>query len=211
MKIHDVSLTIDAKLPTWPSDPGFKLERTSKIEEGANANVSRLEMGVHTGTHVDAPVHFVPGAPGVETLSLQTLIGPARVMSLPDAVDVIDLDVLTSLEWPEGTERVLFKTRNSKYWAAGDSQFHTEFVAIADDAAHFLVEKGVKLVGVDYLSVAPWKKSKATHQTLLNARVIVIEGLDLSGVEAGTYQLYCLPVKLGGSDGAPTRVVLVEE
>ncbi len=209
MKIHDVTLTITPQLPTWPNNPGVVLERVNKIEDGANANVSKLAMGVHTGTHVDAPVHFVPGAPGVETLALETLIGPVRVFELPD-VNVVDAAALKTLEWPAGLERVLFKTRNSSYWAAGDPQFHTDFVGVSEDGAKFLVEKKIKLVGVDYLSVAPWKASKPTHQALLNARIIIIEGLDLSQVSAGEYQLFCLPIKLGGSDGAPARVILAE-
>ena len=210
LKIHDITLTITPLLPVWPGNPGIVLERVNKIEDGANANVSKLEMGVHTGTHVDAPIHFIPGMPGVETLDLEVLIGKVHVIDLPESVDVIDAQVLQSLEWPGESERVLFKTRNSRYWAAGDTQFHQDFVGISEDGANFLVEKKIKLVGVDYLSVAPWKKSRPTHRALLEAQIIVIEGLNLSDVAGGAYQLYCLPIKLGGSDGAPTRVVLIE-
>ncbi len=211
MKIHDVTLTITPELVTWPGDPNVVLERVNKIEEGANANVSRMDMGVHTGTHVDAPVHFLPGQAGIETLDLNILVGPGRVIELPESVAVVDEIALSALDWSKPHTRVLFKTRNSQYWRAGDMTFHRDFVGINAAGAEFLVKQGVKLVGVDYLSVSPWKQSRPVHQTLLNNAVIIIEGLDLSAVSAGEYQLYCLPMKLGGSDGAPARVILVED
>ncbi len=210
MKIHDVTLTITPDLITWPGDPNVILERVNKIEDGANANVSRMDLGVHTGTHVDAPVHFLPGEPGIESLDLNVLIGPAMVFELPDSVGVVDADVLNGLDWSQPCERVLLKTRNSHYWQADDHEFHRDFVGINAAGAEFLVTKGVKLIGIDYLSISPWKQSRPVHQALLKAAVVIIEGLDLSAIRPGAYQLYCLPMKLGGSDGAPARVVLVE-
>lgn len=211
MKIWDISITISPNLPTWPGDPKAIVERVSAIAEGANANVSRMDMGVHTGTHVDAPVHFIDGTTAVESLKLDVLIGPAQVVQIGDTVDVITREVLEKINLPGGTQRVLFKTRNSQYWAKRVSEFQTDFVGIDASASTYLVEKGIRLVGVDYLSVAPYKQSRPTHEILLGANVVIVEGLDLSGVEAGEYQLVCLPLKIQGSDGAPARAVLMRD
>ena len=208
MRTYDISLTISPTLPTWPGDPDVDLERVSKIEEGANANVSRVCMGVHTGTHVDAPYHFLPEGASVEQLDLSQLTGRAYVLHLPDA-DRISAAVLEGAGIPPRTRRVLFKTRNSRLWAEDASGFHSDFVGITADAAEYLVRRGVKLVGVDYLSVAPYHESRPTHEILLGAGVIIVEGLDLSEVTQGRYTLYCLPVKLAGADGAPARAILV--
>jgi|YNPMSStandDraft_1061717.scaffolds.fasta_scaffold00486_18 arylformamidase len=211
MKIWDISLTISPNLPTWPGDPKAVIERVSAISDGANANVSRMDMGLHTGTHVDAPLHFIDGSSAVEAMNLEVLIGPARVVQVADDVNVIDREVLEKLELPAGTTRVLFKTRNSKYWASQVHDFQTDFVGIDESGSKFLVEKGICLVGVDYLSVAPYKQSRPTHQILLGANMVIVEGLDLSAVQPGEYQLICLPLKIEGSDGAPARAVLIQE
>ena len=208
MQTYDISLSISPDLPTWPGDPPIVLERVDKIEEGANNNVSRLDMSVHTGTHVDAPFHFLPDGKTVEQLKLNQLTGRVYVLNLPYA-DLITEAVLEKAQIPPRTRRVLFKTRNSEYWARQERSFQTEFVALSPDGAHYLVQRGVKLVGVDYLSVAPYKQSKLTHEILLKAGVVVVEGLDLSEVSQGRYTLFCLPLKLVGSDGAPARAILV--
>lgn len=210
MQTYDISLTISPSLPTWPGDPGIILERVDKIEEGANANVSKLDMGVHTGTHVDAPYHFLGGdAPTAEQLSLRILTGRAYVLQIPDDVAVIDRATLERVDIPPRTRRLLFKTHNSEYWARNEKKFQTNFVGIDAGGAQYLVERGVKLVGVDYLSVSPYKNSRPTHEILLKSGVVVVEGLDLSKVSQGRYTLYCLPLKLAGSDGAPARAILV--
>ncbi len=211
MKIHDVSLTISPDLVVWPGDPAISLERASKIEEGANANVSHIDMGVHTGTHVDAPCHFLMGAKGIDQVDINVLIGPAIVYQLDDAIDVVNAQVLQKLAIPEGTRRVLLKTRNSQYWRDNVMKFQPDFVGIDLDGANYLVEHGIQLIGIDYISVSPYKKSKPTHEVLLKKGIVIIEGLDLSEIKPGPYQLYCLPVKLKGSDGAPARTVLIEE
>ncbi|MEW6651275.1 MAG: cyclase family protein [Chloroflexota bacterium] len=211
MKIFDISLTITPALATWPGDPKVVLERVNKMEDGANANVSRLDMGVHTGTHVDAPFHFIPVGETVESMRLDVLIGIAWVVHIPDEVRVITRETLEKARLPEEPVRVLFRTRNSQLWQIEADTFHADFVGIDASGAQYLVEKGVQLVGVDYLSVAPYKLSRPTHQILLKAQVVVIEGLNLSAVEAGQYRLVCLPLKLGGSDGAPARAVLLQD
>ncbi|PKO18581.1 MAG: cyclase [Chloroflexi bacterium HGW-Chloroflexi-10] len=210
MKIIDISLGIDAQLPTWPGDPAIEMYRENKIEEGANANVSRINMGVHTGTHVDAPFHFLQDGYSVEKLSLDTLIGKVWVVSIPDEVVEINRVVLSGINLSKHPGRILFKTKNSQFWQEKPLKFHTEFVGISKDGAEYLVEIGVKFVGIDYLSISPYKKSKPTHEVLLHAEMVVLEGVDLYHVEPGEYQLFCLPLKLVGSDGAPARTVLVQ-
>lgn len=211
MRIYDISLTLSPDLPTWPGDSPVVIGRVAKMEEGANANVSRMDMGVHTGTHVDAPFHFLTGGKTSEHLPLDLLIGPVYVLNLPDVVDRITAPVLRQAGIPPGALRLLIKTRNSQYWASGDSSFHTGFVGIGADGAGFLVDLGIKLIGVDYLSVAPYKQSRPTHEVLLKAGVVIVEGLNLSEVTQGLYTLYCLPLKLAGCDGAPARAILISD
>src|SRR5574340_1613379 len=210
MRIHDISVTVTSDLVTWPGDPSVEFERVNKIEEGANANVSRVTMGVHTGTHVDAPYHFLEGGTTVETLPLDVLVGAVQVVDLGEAVDVITKEVLQKANLIHDVTRILFKTRNSGIWARGEKEFQTDFVGIDASGAEYLAQLGIQLVGIDYLSIAPYKQSKPTHQILLGAKIVIIEGLDLSQVKAGVYQLVCLPVKFGGSDGAPARTILIE-
>ena len=210
MRTYDISLTITPDLPTWPGDPKIVLERFSKIEEGASCNVTQISACVHSGTHVDAPYHFLGGqAKTVEQIPLSLLTGRTYVLHLPDEVDLITPEVLIRAGVPPRTRRLLFKTRNSAFWAREDNRFHEDFVAISPDGAKFIVDHGIRLVGVDYLSVAPFGESKATHEILLQAGVVVIEGLNLSQVSQGRYSLYCLPLKIGGADGAPARAILI--
>lgn len=208
MRIYDVSLTITPSMPTWPGDSPLEFQRSSKIEAGDSANVTRIGMSVHTGTHVDAPYHFLSDGKTVEHLPLNHLTGRAYVLHLPD-VDLITAEVIKNADIPTRTRRVLFKTRNSTYWSQGEQDFQPDFVGISQDGAEYLVNRGIKLVGIDYLSVAPYRQSKHTHEVLLQAGVIIVEGLDLSEVSQGRYTLYCLPLKLAGSDGAPARVILI--
>lgn len=208
MQTYDISLTISPTMPTWPGDTTVTLERVKKLEQGANSNVSRLNMSVHTGTHVDAPFHFLSDGKTAERLQLKSLTGRAYVLHLPN-VELITATVLENADIPPRTRRLLFKTKNSQYWARQDPNFQPEFVAISADGAEFLVKRGVKLVGVDYLSVAPYNNSKLTHEIFLKAGVVVVEGLNLSEINQGRYTLYCLPLKLAGSDGAPARAILV--
>lgn len=208
MRTYDITLTISPNLPTWPGDPGVDLERVEKIENGSNANVSRIDLGVHTGTHVDAPFHFLQDGITVDQIDLSLLTGRAYVLHLPD-VDEITASVLENAQIPPRTRRVLFKTRNSEYWADGEDNFQRDFVGLSEDAAKYLVRRGVKLVGIDYLSVAPFKKSRPTHEPLLEAGVVIVEGLNLTEVSQGRYTLYCLPLKIAKSDGAPARAILI--
>jgi arylformamidase len=180
------------------------------MDKGAHNNVSRISSSVHLGTHVDAPYHFLNDGIAVDKLPLDVLTGPCYVTQLPDGVEAITADVLDRTEITSEMKRVLFGTSNSHFWARGESQFQTDFVAITEDGAEWLVERGVQLVGVDYLSVAPYGDSVPTHTVLLKAGVVVVEGLNLSNVMRGFYDLYCLPLKIADSDGAPARAILVQ-
>jgi arylformamidase len=197
MEIFDISVPIRTGMVTYPGDPDVRLERVDSIAEGAPANVSKLDLGVHSGTHVDAPVHFIEGAAGIEQLPLDVLLGPCVVV----AAEGLSLDDVAGA--PEGAERVLFKTPNSELWS--QNEFPEEFAHLDGEAAQLLVDRGVKLVGVDWLSVG----DESAHQILLGAAVVPIEGLDLRGIEPGDYFLVAAPLKIEGSDGAPARVLLV--
>ncbi len=207
MTLYDISLTIAKDLPVWPGDPKIELKKISKIEDGEEANVTHISACVHIGTHVDAPDHFMGNGQTVENLPLDLLVGSAFVveMLVDSQVSAVDLQ---SASIPEGTKRLLIKTSNSQLWADGVTEFKSDFIALEADAAAYLVNKGVEVVGVDYLSVAPFADPAPTHRILLEAGVLVIEGLNLSMIEPGEYTLMCLPLKISGSDGAPARVLL---
>jgi len=194
MRIIDVTVPIQPDMPVYPGDPEVSLTLEQSIADGASANVSRLDFGLHTGTHVDAPVHFIVGAPGAETLPLDVLVGPALVVEAPDLEDDVAL--------PQGVERILFKTRNSELWA--NQAFSEDFVAVGLPLARRLAESRVRLVGIDYLSIG----DEEVHELLLGLGIVVVEGLDLRNVAAGGYRLICAPLKVVGADGAPARVLL---
>jgi arylformamidase len=210
MIYHDISVEINSNLPIWPGDPKACIERIQKLEDGANANVSKVDMGLHTGTHVDAPYHFLENGAKLSEIPLERFFGRATVINIPEEVGIITADVLGRLERSLFTERILFKTRNSGFWKETSETFHADFVGIDLSGAQFIVEKDVRLVGIDYLSIAPFRKSKPTHETLLGAGIVIIEGLNLSDVDQGVYQLYCLPIKLGDAEGSPARVILID-
>jgi arylformamidase len=209
MSIYDITLTITPGMPVWPGDPVVELTQAYSINRGDPVNISQLNFCVHTGTHVDAPDHFLNDQRTAESLALDVLTGSCYVLHLDDSVGLITTAVLEAAALPEGVTRLLFRTRNSAIWAAGIKEFQTEFVGVPLDGAEWLVQHGIRLVGVDYLSVSPYEISRPTHETLLKDGVIILEGLDLSKVEQGFYDLYCLPLKIAGADGAPARAILV--
>lgn len=211
MKIFDISLTVTPDLPVWPGDPSIVLERMSKMEDGEHNNVSRIASGVHAGTHVDAPYHFIADGKTIETLPLEVLTGPAHVVEIAAECKLIGAADLKEAGVKPGMERVLLKTGNNRYWLQPGLPFQKDFAAVSQDGAAYLVECGVRFIGIDYFSIAPFGDSVPTHRTLLGAEVVVLEGIDLSAVAAGEYELYCLPVKLGKSDGAPARAILIEK
>jgi len=207
MHLYDISVGISSDLPVWPGDPSIEIERISSIEGGGDDNVSRINTCVHVGTHVDAPLHYIEGGASVDTLPLEVLIGRAYVVDLPHA-DKLDETTLENAHIPPRTRRLLFKTRNSSLWARGEKEFQTDYVGVDSSGAEWLVRKGIQLVGIDYLSIAPYEKTVEPHRILLEAGMVILEGLNLSEIHRGRYTLYCFPIKIIGSDGAPARAIL---
>jgi arylformamidase len=197
VEILDISVPLHEGMVTYPGDPVVRLELAKSIARGDVVNLTRMDFGLHSGSHVDAPVHFLDGAAGIDSVPLEVLVGPCEVVEAPD------LTRDSVLRAPEGAERVLFKTPNSELWAL--DEFAEDFLSLDGEAAGALVERGVRLVGVDYLSVG----DEAAHHTLLGAGVVPVEGLDLRGVEPGPYELVCLPLRVVGADGAPARAILI--
>jgi len=210
MKIFDISLTISPSLPVWPGDPPILLEQVESMDAGAHANLSRFSASVHIGTHVDAPHHFLNDGRTIEQLPLEVLTGPCYVVQLPDGIEAITAEALEGMSLPSEPPRILFGTSNSRFWSRGETKFQEDFVAVTEDGAQWLVEHDIQLVGVDYLSVAPYDDSLPTHKILLQAGVVIVEGLDLSAVPRGFYDLYCLPLKILGAEGAPARAILIQ-
>lgn len=210
MEIYDVSVPLSSATPTYPGDPGIRIEEWRSLGKGDDANVSFIHFGVHSGTHVDAPAHFIEGGSTVDSLPLESLIGEVDVVEAPNELTVIDAHFV-STHCHRGSQRVLFKTRNSSFWSTPQDGFREDYTYLDPAAAKLLVESGIKLVGIDYLSVEQFQSEKfETHHTLLSNGVVILEGLDLRAVPAGRYELICLPLKFegGSGDGAPARVVL---
>ncbi len=207
MPLHDISLTITEDLPTWPGDPRVKLERISQIKNGEMANLTQISTSVHMGTHVDAPDHFLDNGATVEDIPLTSLVGPAEVIEFTTDQD-ITADDLRAAGITGEIKRLLIKTSNSSFWAEGLRDFQEKFIALDAGAASYLADCGLEVVGIDYLSIAPFTDPEPTHRILLEAGILIIEGLDLSRIKPGPYRLLCLPLKIGGSDGAPARVLL---
>jgi arylformamidase len=207
-QIWDITVPFRTDLPLWPGDPPPVMTLMKCQAAGARCNVTRLDTGVHFGTHLDAPGHFIEGGKGVDQLALDVLVGPCIVAGVPDVMQ-IGPDHLEALGLPEGTTRLLLRTRNSSLWDRPDHAFREDFAALTADAARWVVDRGIRLIGIDYLSIQLFADAvSTTHLVLLGAEVIVVEGLDLRTVEPGAYDLTCLPMKLVGADGAPVRAIL---
>lgn len=201
----DVSVPLAAGIPAYPGNPEYELQPVKRIAEGGSSNVSRLVLGTHTGTHVDAPWHFFDDRAGADELALELLIGRARVIQVPRRGG-IEREDLAGAGLREDI-RVLLKTPNSGFWSG--EPFRTDYTHLTESGAKYLVEQGVKVVGIDYLSIEAFKKPGApAHRALLSAGVVVIEGLNLAAAEPSFYEMYCLPLRIVGGDGAPARVVL---
>lgn len=208
MKIYDITVPLSNDVPVYEGDPQVEIATANSLENGDAANVSRLCCGVHTATHVDAPNHFIEGTRRVSELSLEKLIGRCQVVEIDPTAAAIGTKHVEHLE---NVERILFKTKNSGFWNDLSQGFRRDFTYIEPAAARLLVEKGIKLVGIDYLSVEKFgSEDFATHLAFLEKEVVIIEGLDLREVPAGDYELICLPLKITGGtgDGAPARTIL---
>ena len=213
MKIYDISVPITPDMPVWPGDPAVDLQQVSAISSGDSANVTHLSMSAHTGTHIDAPKHFIDTGKTIGQIPLEKLVGEVLVMQIDHSIDVISKTVLQShpnRSPLENAHKVLFRTRNSTLWHQSPSEFRMDYVGIDASGAEFLAGLGLDLIGIDYLSIAPYDETLTPHQILLAEDIVLLEGLDLSNVRAGIYELYCLPIHLPGCDGAPARVILVD-
>jgi arylformamidase len=207
--IYDVTVPISNSMPVWPGDPPVRLSVKSHLsrDKSHTVRLTAIEMGSHTGTHIDAPFHMLDAGKHLDAFSLETLAGKATVFEIPE-VRSLGREELDGLDW-KGVERILFKTENSKHWQ--DGKFYEEFVYLAPDGAEFLVEQGIRVVGIDYLSIDKFRsESHPSHFILLKENILIIEGLNLSAVTPGEYTLVALPLNLQNADGAPARVILMD-
>lgn len=209
MRIHDISIPIRVGMAVWPGDPAIDIRPHLRISAGDTVNVACIHLGSHTGTHVDAPLHFRDGADPLDRLSLEVLVGPAQVVELSQdgAISAADL---AAARLREGITRLLIKTPNSDRFAEDRGRFRDRYTHLSGEAAGWLISGGVRLIGVDGMSVDGFEGEPDAHRALLSAGIVILEGLDLSGVEPGAYQLLCLPLKLSGVDGAPARAILID-
>ncbi|HLP44239.1 MAG TPA: cyclase family protein [Candidatus Nanoarchaeia archaeon] len=208
MKIIDISVPVNDTIPVWPKAARPDFPKFLSMERGDVCNDSNIRMGMHTGTHIDAPLHFVKNGKSIDSLPLETFIGDVLVVELPDANE-ISAEQLDSLTIPENTERILFKTKNSKLWGA-TNEFAKDYVGISITGAEWLAKKSIKLIGVDYLSIAKYEEAADVHKILLGKGIALLEGINLSQVESGVYQLSCLPIKFTGLEAAPVRAILIK-
>lgn len=211
MKIFDVSLVINAEMPVWEGDPKPCIEAEISRSERGRVQVSSIRMGAHTGTHIDAPLHFIEYGNSIEKIPLHSLLGRCMVVEVPDSNGEILVESLTDSGIHKGVDRILFKTRNTKIWERAEKQFTKQFVSLSAEAADYLIDLGVKVIGIDYLSIASFSDPYPVHQKLLGKGIVVIEGLNLNEVPPGNYLLIALPLRLEGAEGAPARVVLLDD
>jgi arylformamidase len=209
MEIIDISVPVRPGMVVYEGDPPVWLERVADVAAGDLATVSRIDMGVHTGTHVDAPAHLLDGAPGADALPLDSLLGDAVVVDAEGVDGDLDASAIDSLRIPAGAARVLLRTRNGRLWER--DRFEPSYVGLTEDGAQALADAGVRLVGIDYLSIATAADPLPAHLVLLRAGIVILEGLDLRGVAPGPYRLACLPLRIIGADGAPARAVLMRD
>jgi len=211
MKINDVTIPLTEATPVWEGEEGIFIQRSSEIGAKSEYNVSRIALGLHSGTHMDAPFHVQQAGKTVDAIPLERLIGSAQVVEIPTFSKVIDRLLLEGLKIDTSIKRILFKTKNSNYWNDNPAKFTRDYVALDSSGAMFLKSAGMELVGIDFFSISTFNDLLTPHKILLQNDVVVIENLDLRAVCAGIYQLFCLPLKVFGTDGAPVRVVLVSD
>jgi arylformamidase len=207
-RIYDISLSIEPGLPTWPTSEGFRTRQAMRIEDGDSANVTILEMDVHTGTHVESGLHFLADGNPIESLSLDQLVGTAVVVEIKGPAVTAESLELAGI--PTDAQRLLIKTENSARWAAGERTFDPVYVSLTQDAARWIVKRGLRLVGIDHLSIQQFDDDGETHRILMRAGVAILEGLTLANVEPGTYTLVAAPIKLMGIEAAPVRAILID-
>jgi len=204
----DISLPLHSRQPTWPDGTGFSLRWTKRINRGDRVNNSHVSFDVHFGTHIDVPYHFFDtDGLTVDQVPVDSFVGPCTVIDLPDVKEVTSTELLKAAA-DIYTERLLIRTDNSRLWEAGISEFRSDYTAVSTDAAHWITRQGLRLVGIDYLSIGNIESGRDVHRILLGAGVVILEGLDLSHVPPGHYELLCLPLNIVGAEGAPARAIL---
>lgn len=210
-KYYDISVPISTATTTWPGDPKVAVRQVASIANGDESNISLIRICVHTGTHIDAPRHFLDDGKTIDQIVLKKLVGPTLVMQINEDIDVITGEVLKQhplFRSLEQVKKVLFKTRNSHYWYDGVNEFREDYVGLDQTAAQLLAERDMELVGVDYLSIATFKTTETPHKILLRKEVVLLEGIDLNAVPEGRYELICLPLLIRGCEGSPVRAIL---
>jgi len=207
-RVIDVSVALERPLPAWPGSSGHRTHRTMSIADGDPANVTQLEMDVHAGTHVESSLHFLADGEPLSAVPLAELVGPAQVIAVDGPA--VTPATLEAAGIGAETTRLLIKTANSARWHAPDASFDPGYVALTAEAAHWLVEHRLRLVGIDYLSVQRFEDSPETHRILMRAGIVIVEGLDLTDADAGIYDLVCLPLRLSEAEAAPARVILID-
>lgn len=208
LKLYDISIPIQPGMPQWPGDDPVAVRPLLRTPEDV-ANVTQLLLTTHTGTHVDPPRHFVHGGATIDELPLEHWVGPCWVADVTGSGSEVEVAELEAAGIPDGIERLILKTTNSELWRSSPAAFAENYVGISLDAAGWVVERGVRLIGIDYLSIGGMQTTNVeTHQLLLGNDVIIVEGLDLDAIEPGLYELLCFPLKVRAGDGAPARVAL---
>lgn len=209
-QLIDISMPLNACTPTWPGSPGFSSRSHLSLTAGDVANATLLRLDAHCGTHVDAPRHFVPTGATIDEVGLTALIGSASVADVSGS-RAIDAATLDACQIPDGTERLLLRTDNASRAGMHDGSFHEDYVALTPDAARWVVRRGIRLVGIDYLSIQRYEDPPDVHEILLGAGVLILEGIDLRPVTPGRWTLICLPLHVTGIEAAPARAVLLED
>jgi arylformamidase len=209
--IHDITVSLSPGLPVWPGDPAIEFRPLSRTANGDSANTTQIICPTHCGTHVDPPWHFIDDRADLDAVPIERWVGPCQVVELPAGIDVIDPADLEAVGIARETTRLLLKTTNSAKWKARPLVFETDYVALSPAGAHWIVERGLELIGIDYLSFETYTDTESeVHRTILGHGIVAIEGLDLSNVAPGFYELVCLPLKVAHGDGAPARVILLD-
>jgi arylformamidase len=208
-RIIDITVEISEHMLVWEGDPGVKIRQLLKIKKGDPYNLTRLDLGVHNGSHVDAPLHFIDDGKSTDQFPLSQMVGPVQVVEIDKSINLITADVLKNAGIHAETKRLLFKTKNSDFWKRPDSIFQKDFCGVTTNGAQFLSTLDLQLVGIDFLSISPLSDLEEPHRILMRKGVIILETVNLAAVDPGFYDLYCLPLKLVGCEGAPARVILI--
>jgi arylformamidase len=208
-RIIDITVEISENMVVWEGDPGVKIRQLLKMKNGDPYNLTRIDLGVHNGSHVDAPLHFINEGMSIDHFPLSQMVGPVQVIEIHESVDLITADVLINAGIHSETKRLLIKTKNSNFWKRSDAIFQKDYCGVTSDGAQFLANLDLQLVGIDYLSISPLCDLEEPHRILMRKGMIILETVNLTAVDPGFYDLYCLPLKLVGCEGAPARVILI--